>query len=194
MAKNLNKLYLQGKLVNKISIADNLLLAEIFVNNNNEPAFIRVMFKGKKVSLLDDYALEDYINITAHLRSALVDKSGRKLRENRYIADEVNEVVSIANAISVENESSQILTFSEFCVSGEVIQLSKAGNKTYVLAKVDLSNKNFVYYISMCAFSNLDISVGKVYVFSGYIQTWIEKKEKRTVRAENVITNVKNIK
>lgn len=31
MAKNLNKLYLQGKLVNKISIADNLLLAEIFV-------------------------------------------------------------------------------------------------------------------------------------------------------------------
>ena len=46
----------------------------------------------------------------------------------------------------------------------------------------------------MCAFSNLDISVGKVYVFSGYIQTWIEKKEKRTVRAENVITNVKNIK
>ena len=117
MAKNLNKLYLQGKLVNKISIADNLLLAEIFVNNNNEPAFIRVMFKGKKVSLLDDYALEDYINITAHLRSALVDKSGRKLRENRYIADKVNEVVSIANAISVENESSQILTFSEFCDS-----------------------------------------------------------------------------
>ena len=57
-----------------------------------------------------------------------------------------------------------------------------------------MSNKNFVYYISMCAFSNLDISVGKVYVFSGYIQTWIEKKEKRTVRAENVITNVKNIK
>lgn len=193
MAKNLNKLYLQGKLVNKISIADNLLLAEIFVNNNTEPAFIKVMFKGKKVSLLDAYALEDYINITAHLRSALVDKNGRKLRENRYIADEVNEVVSIANAISVENTNSQILTFSEFCVSGEVIQLSKTGNRTYVLVKVDSPNKNFVYYISMCAFSNLNISVGKVYVFSGYIQTWIEKKEKRTIRAENVITNVKNI-
>lgn len=195
MDKDFNKLYLQGKIISKIPFAKNMILTEIFITEN---VFIKVMFKENKTKLLDEYKIGEYINVTAHLRTAQVNRNERYIKENRYIAEDVNKIISIADVISVENKNSHPLTFSEFHVKGEVVQLSKLNNgtnRTYILIKTEPEKGNFNYYISLCVFStNLNIIIGKKYDFTGDIQTWIDKKDgKRTTKAENVVTNIREV-
>ena len=129
-------------------------------------------------------------------KTALIKFCLSFFRENRYIANEVNKIISIADVTQTENKDSHPLSFSEFHVRGEAVQLSKSSDntdRTYILIKTEPEKGNFVYYISLCVFSaNLNITIGKTYDFTGDIQTWIDKKDgKRVTKAENVVADIR---
>lgn len=168
----INEITLNGRLVKKRKIRDNLYLIKIFTDGPKDSKNVpNVICRGELTKQLDSIALNDYIIIEAKFQSGRIIKSGVEQRTTNIVATSIKKAESLAEQLgfNIPSRNSAKNYENKFQVSGILKNVTSKSGGYHVLFVDIPETVPFSFYTKKKL--KEELHPGSIICLSGVVQT-----------------------